>query len=91
MSEAGRKDFSTKAKESMTPDSSKSTGEKLKETFTDTTDKAARGLQTDSSKSTTQEVSDKAGRMKDNNAHGGAGESILDKTKNALGMGDKHT
>lgn len=33
---------STEAKEELTPDSSKSTQEKLKETFTDTTDKAAR-------------------------------------------------
>lgn len=30
---------------------------------------------------------DKTTRTKDNEVHGGTGESILDKTKNALGMG----
>ena len=42
MSDAGRKDFSDKIQEGITPDSSKSTQQKLKETVTDTTDKAAR-------------------------------------------------
>jgi hypothetical protein len=42
MSDAGRKDFSTKMKEEMTPDSTKSTQTKMKETFTDTGDKMAR-------------------------------------------------
>jgi hypothetical protein len=42
MSDAGRKDFSTKAKEHMTPDSTKSTQEKIKEAGTDTSDKIAR-------------------------------------------------
>jgi hypothetical protein len=42
MADAGRKDFSTKAKESMIPDSSKSTQDKVKETVTDTGDKIAR-------------------------------------------------
>ena len=42
MSDAGRKDFSTKAKESVIPDSSKSTQSKVSEAFTDTGDKLAR-------------------------------------------------
>jgi hypothetical protein len=42
MSDAGRKDFSTKAKEELTPDSTKSTQQKVSETFTDTGDKLAR-------------------------------------------------
>jgi hypothetical protein len=42
MSDAGRKDFSDKMQEKMTPDSTKSTQTKLKETFTDTGDKVAR-------------------------------------------------
>ena len=42
MSDAGRKDFSTKAKEHITPDSTKSTQQKLKETVTGAGDKAAR-------------------------------------------------
>ncbi|KAF2176392.1 putative chaperone/heat shock protein Hsp12 [Zopfia rhizophila CBS 207.26] len=90
MSDAGRKDFSDKLKEGVTPDSSKSTQTKVKETFTDTGDKIARGTQPDDQKSTGQEMSDKFSRSKDREVHGGTGESILDKTKNALGMGDKH-
>ncbi|KAF2252633.1 putative chaperone/heat shock protein Hsp12 [Trematosphaeria pertusa] len=90
MSDAGRKDFSTKAKEEMTPDSSKSTQQKMKEAFTDTGDKVARGAQPDSDKSTGQSLTDKMGRSKDREVHGSTGGSIIDKTKNALGMGDKH-
>ncbi|KAK8218005.1 putative chaperone/heat shock protein Hsp12 [Phyllosticta capitalensis] len=90
MSDAGRKDFSTKAKEEMTPDSTKSTQQKVKESVTDAGDKIARGFQTDDSKSTSQEASDKLGRSKDEHVHGGTGESIVDKAKNAVGLGDKH-
>jgi len=85
MSDPGRKDFSTKAKEELTPDSTKSTQEKVKETFTDTTDRAARGLQTDESKSTSQEVFDKGQRSHDR-SEGGTGNTIGDKVKGALGM-----
>ncbi|KAF2737952.1 putative chaperone/heat shock protein Hsp12 [Polyplosphaeria fusca] len=90
MSDAGRKDFHTKAKEGMTPDSTKSTQQKLTETVTDAGDTVARGLQPDSDKGVGQETSDKLGRSKDREVHGSSGGSILDKTKNALGMGDKH-
>ncbi|KAJ9647210.1 hypothetical protein H2201_003362 [Coniosporium apollinis] len=90
MSDAGRKSFTDKASEHMTPDSTKSTTEKTKEAFTDTTDKLARGMQSDDSKSTSQSVTDKASRSKDEHVHGGSGESVLDKAKNAIGMGDKH-
>lgn len=90
MSDAGRKDFSTKMEEEMTPDSSKSTQQKLKETVTGTGDKVARGFQPDDQKSTGQEISDKFGRSKDEHVHGGSGESIVDKAKNAFGLGDKH-
>lgn len=45
MSDAFRKDFSTKASEKMQPDSSKSTLEKTKETITGAGDKAARGAE----------------------------------------------
>lgn len=89
MSDAGRKDFSTKTKEHLTPDSSKSTQQKVKESVTDTSDKFARGIQPDDSKSTAQETSDKFGRSKDEHVHGGTGDSIVDKTKHALGL-DKH-
>lgn len=40
-SDLGRKDFSTKAKESMTPDSTKSTGTKITESVTGAGDKIA--------------------------------------------------
>ncbi|KAJ5168025.1 uncharacterized protein N7482_003619 [Penicillium canariense] len=89
MSDTGRKDFSTKAKEEITPDSSKSTMDKAKESFTDTTDRVARGFQTDDSKGGAQQTFDKTQRAHDNEAHGGATGSIGDKVKNALGMDNK--
>ncbi|KAE8356883.1 heat shock protein 9/12-domain-containing protein [Aspergillus coremiiformis] len=88
MSDYGRKDFTTKAKEGLTPDSAKSTQDKLKETFTDTADRFARGVQPDDSKSGTQEMWDKTQRVHDNEHHGGAAQSIGDKIKNAVGLGD---
>ncbi|RHZ73149.1 hypothetical protein CDV55_108959 [Aspergillus turcosus] len=88
MSDAGRKDFSTKAKEEITPDSTKSTQQKIKEGVTDTGDRVARGLQTDESKSGTQEAFDKTQRSHDNHAHGGATGSIGDKVKHAVGLGN---
>ncbi|KAE8374670.1 heat shock protein 9/12-domain-containing protein [Aspergillus bertholletiae] len=88
MSDAGRKDWSTKAKEQITPDSAKSTQDKLKEGATDIGDRFARGVQPDEQKSGMQEAYDKGQRMHDNKSHGGTGESILDKAKNAMGLGD---
>ncbi|KAF2433800.1 putative chaperone/heat shock protein Hsp12 [Tothia fuscella] len=89
MSDFGRKDFGDKAKEHMTPDSSKSTQTKIKESVTGTSDKVARGIVPDSEKSTGQSFTDKVGRSKDEHVHGGTHESILDKTKHTLGLG-KH-
>ncbi|KAI9818018.1 MAG: DNA methyltransferase Dim-2 [Phylliscum demangeonii] len=83
MSDPLRKDFSTKAKEAFTPDSTKSTQEKVKEGVTDTTDRLARGLQPDGTKSTTQSAFDHAERSSDREVHGGTGETILDKAKDA--------
>ncbi|CAG8030212.1 unnamed protein product [Penicillium salamii] len=88
MSDVGRKDFTTKAKEELTPDSTKSTQDKIYEAATDTTDRIARGLQTDESKGAGQEVFDKAQRASDNHVHDGATGSIGDKVKNALGLGN---
>jgi Heat shock protein 9/12 len=65
MSDAGRKDFSTKAKEAITPDSSKSTLDKTKENITDMTDKGASEFQSDSSKGATQQAFDKGKREKE--------------------------
>jgi len=89
MSDLGRKGFGDKAKESIQPDSTKSTTDKIGETITDTTDKVSRGIVPDSEKSTGQSAADKAGRSKDEAVHGGSGGSVIDKTKNALGL-DKH-
>ncbi|KAG5297195.1 chaperone/heat shock protein [Histoplasma ohiense] len=85
MSDPGRKDFTTKAKEEMTPDSSKSTQEQIKETVTDAKDRVTRGLQTDDQKGTGQEAFDKAQRTSDNQ-QGGATQTMGDKVKGALGM-----
>ncbi|KAI9797991.1 MAG: hypothetical protein M1833_005047 [Piccolia ochrophora] len=86
MADAGRKDFSTKAKEGITPDSSKSTQEKLKETATDTGDRVARGVQPDEDKSAGQGLFDKGQRTSDREAHGSSGGSVLDKAKDAVGL-----
>ncbi|EFQ97368.1 hypothetical protein MGYG_00407 [Nannizzia gypsea CBS 118893] len=85
MADAGRKDFSTKAKEELTPDSTKSQQDKIGEAFTDTKDRIARGLQPDDQKGTAQQMFDKGQRANDNNS-GGAGQAIADKVKGALGM-----
>lgn len=66
----------TEAKEQMTPNSAKSTPDKVKETFTDTTDRFSRGAQPDKSKSGPQEAFDKTQRSHDNTAHGGASNSV---------------
>ena len=50
-----------------------------------------RGMQSDNSKSTTQEMADKTGRSKDENVHGGSGQSVLDSAKNALGMNNSNS
>jgi Heat shock protein 9/12 len=73
MSEEGRKDWSTKAKEEITPDSSKSTLDKTKENVTDGADRVAAETQSDSSKSAGQAAFDKGKREKDG--------SLLDSVK----------
>ncbi|KAL5333032.1 heat shock protein 9/12-domain-containing protein [Aspergillus crustosus] len=88
MSDFGRKDFSTKAQEKVTPDASKSTQDKIKESFTDTTDRVARGTQPDDQKSTGQQIFDEGQRTHDREAHGGSAETVGGKLKNAVGLGD---
>lgn len=66
----------TEAKEELTPDSSKSTQQKVSETFTDTADRVSRGLQPDQDKGAAQNAYDKAQRTSDNEAHGGATNSV---------------
>ncbi|KAI9728422.1 MAG: hypothetical protein M1828_003822 [Chrysothrix sp. TS-e1954] len=89
MSDAGRKPMTDKISESIVPDSSKSTQQKMKEGVTDIGDKGARGAQTDDSKSSGQSMVDKMGRTKDEEKHGGTGGSVLDSAKNMVGMDKK--
>ncbi|QKX63391.1 uncharacterized protein TRUGW13939_10561 [Talaromyces rugulosus] len=86
MSDFGRKDFTSKAKEELTPDASKSTQQKLSENVSDTADRVVRGGQPDDSKSNVQSAFDKTQRTSDNEAHGGATNSIGDKIKDTLGL-----
>ncbi|KAF2404586.1 hypothetical protein EJ06DRAFT_470162 [Trichodelitschia bisporula] len=58
MSEAGRKDFTTQAKEKATPDSQKSVLDQTAETATGAYDRAAGALQPESEKSTSQKLGD---------------------------------
>ncbi|ODQ45309.1 hypothetical protein PICMEDRAFT_36444 [Pichia membranifaciens NRRL Y-2026] len=58
MADAGRKDFSSKLSEAVTPDSQKSTYDKAKETATDYLDKAAAKVTPDDQKTFGQSVSD---------------------------------
>ncbi|EST09830.1 Heat shock protein 9/12 [Kalmanozyma brasiliensis GHG001] len=77
MSDAGRQDFTDKASSAIKPDSQKGLGEKAKENL----DKAAATVQPDSTKSDSQKAGDKlSGSDKSD-------ESIIDKAKNAVGLG----
>lgn len=78
--DSGRKDAGDKLNDKMTPDSSKSTVDKIKEGVTDAGDKIQRDAVPDSQKSTGQSLSDKASREKDHQTK----ESPLDKVKGAL-------
>ena len=46
------------------------------------------GTQPDSSKSTTQSMFDKSRREKDKQVHGSTEQSVMDKVKNAVGLGE---
>lgn len=63
------------AKEELTPDSAKSTQDKVQETATDAKDRVTRGVQGDEDKSAPQEAFDKGQRMRDDHK-GGASQSM---------------
>jgi len=86
MSDPERKDFTTRAKEEVTPDSSKSTTERIKESVTDTKDRIARSLKPDEHKGPGQEAVDKAERVHENEPLKGATNTVGDKVH---GAGDK--
>ncbi len=58
MTDIGRKDVSTQIAEKTTPQSQKTTGEKVKESVTGAIDKAKAVVTPNSQKSTTQQVVD---------------------------------
>jgi len=87
MSDTGRKDFTQKAQEKITPDSTKPTQDKVKEGVTDTTDRVRRGVQPDDQKGIAQQAADKTQRSYDDTVHHGSGSTIGDKVKGALGVG----
>lgn len=82
MSDTGRQSLSDKATAAMKPDSEKSTSEHLGDKFKGTSDSMASSMQPQSEKSTTQ-------KMGDSVSSGSTNESLVDKAKNAMGMGNK--
>ncbi|KAH8430688.1 heat shock 9/12 family protein [Aspergillus melleus] len=87
MSDTGRKDFSTKAQEKLTPESQKSTADKISETFTDTSDRIFGAGQPNQDKSTTQRAFDSVRGESDNQAHGSSSQTVGQKVKDTLGLG----
>lgn len=65
MSDPSRKDFSTQVSEKLTPETQKSTGEKIKEKLTDMTDDVKRVFTPNSEKSLTQQAADSVKTEKD--------------------------
>ncbi|VDB90034.1 unnamed protein product [Peniophora sp. CBMAI 1063] len=84
MSDAGRQSFGDKASAALKPDSEKSTTEHIGDSVKGTTDSVASSLQPQGEKSTTQ----KAGDTLSGNSNENSG-SLLDKTKDTLGLGNK--
>jgi len=82
MSDAARKDFTTQAKEEITPNTQKSTVDKVQENITDTADSAARAVGNDSDKSTSQSLADKTTGKTDEAKN----DTMTDKVKSAIGL-----
>ncbi|KAH9483706.1 12 kDa heat shock protein [Psilocybe cubensis] len=85
MSDAGRQSFTDKAGAAMKPDSQKSTMEQAGDFIKGKTDSAASTMQPNSQKSGSQRVGDTmSGNSNDNQ------DSLLNKAKNAVGMGNNN-
>ncbi|KAF7368667.1 hypothetical protein MVEN_00191000 [Mycena venus] len=84
MSDTGRQSFTDKAGAAMKPDSQKSTTEQLGDHFKGTGDSIASTFQPQSEKSTSQKMGDTFSSNSNNND-----DSLLNKAKNAVGMGEK--
>ncbi|KAF7294796.1 hypothetical protein MIND_01017300 [Mycena indigotica] len=85
MSDTGRQSFTDKAGAALKPDSQKTTTEQFGDAVKGKTDSLASTLQPNSEKSTSQKAGD---TFSSNQNH--TDESLLQKAKNAVGMGDKH-
>ncbi|ESK94583.1 12 kda heat shock protein (glucose and lipid-regulated protein) [Moniliophthora roreri MCA 2997] len=85
MSDTGRQSFTDKAGAALKPDSQKSTTEHFGDKLKGNTDSAASTLQPQGEKSTSQKVGDTFSSNSNNND-----ESLMDKAKNTVGLGDKH-
>ncbi|KAJ2913221.1 hypothetical protein MD484_g7194, partial [Candolleomyces efflorescens] len=84
MSDTGRQSFTDKAGSAMKPDSQKGLFEQAGDHIKGTTDSMASTLQPQGEKSTTQKMGDTFSSNSNENQ-----DSLLDKTKNAMGLGNK--
>ncbi|KAJ7775076.1 heat shock protein 9/12-domain-containing protein [Mycena metata] len=84
MSDTGRESITDKAGAALKPDSQKTTTEQVGDHVKGTGDSIASTLQPQSEKSTTQKAGDTLSGNSNNND-----QSLLDKTKNAVGLGNK--
>ncbi|KIK57663.1 hypothetical protein GYMLUDRAFT_45828 [Collybiopsis luxurians FD-317 M1] len=82
MSDTGRQNFTDKAEAALKPDSEKTTTEHIGDKFKGTADSVASTVQPQGEKSTTQKVGDTFSSNSNEND-----ESLLTKTKNAVGLG----
>lgn len=85
MSDAGRQNFSDKASAAMKPDSQKSVTEQAGDHVKGTMDSAARMVQPNSEKGAGQRAGD---ALSSSNSTSND-ESLLNKAKNAVGLGEK--
>ncbi|TFK30085.1 hypothetical protein FA15DRAFT_663434 [Coprinopsis marcescibilis] len=83
MSDTGRQSFTDKASSTMKPDSQKSTFESAGDRVKGAMDDMGSSVQPNSQKSNTQSVGDKFSSNSNQNQ-----DSMLDKAKNAMGLGD---
>ncbi|KAF6763990.1 heat shock protein 9/12-domain-containing protein [Ephemerocybe angulata] len=84
MSDVGRQSFTDKAGSAMKPDSQKGMFEQAGDAIKGTTDSMASTVQPNSQKSNTQKMGDTMSGNSNQNS-----ESMMDKAKNAVGMGNK--
>ncbi|KAL1680190.1 heat shock protein 9/12-domain-containing protein [Schizophyllum commune] len=82
MTDAGRQSFTDKAESALKPDSQKSTTEQAGDAIKGKTDSAASTFQPNQEKSTTQKATDSLSGNSNENS-----ESLVDKAKNAVGLG----